>query len=98
MGKKPVAAVAPRRPELEQEVAVSEGIMGMDRKLKGGIMGTDRKLKDPEQEEKGGIPAAAISKGLFPQGWVGSPLTRVPEDRVSRARCGMRAIGSPLLP
>ena len=25
----------------------------------------DRKLKDPEQEEKGGIPAAATSKGLL---------------------------------
>ena len=27
-------------------------------------MGMDRKLKDPEKEEKGGIPAAATSKGL----------------------------------
>ena len=69
-----MAAMLPRRPEPEQEVAVS-----------GGIMGTDRKLKDPEQEEKGGIPAAATSKGLFPQGWVGGLLTRVPEERALRA-------------
>ena len=34
-------------------------------------MGMDGKFKDPEQEEKGGIPAAATSKGLFPEGSVG---------------------------
>ena len=39
VGKKPVAAVPLGRPEPEQEVAVSGGIMGMDRKLKGESWG-----------------------------------------------------------
>ena len=81
-----MAAVPPGRPELEQEVAVS-----------GGIIGTDGKLKDPEEKEEGRIPAAATSKGLFPQRRVGGPLTRIPEERASCARCGTCAIGSPSL-
>ena len=44
-----MAAVPPGRPEPEQEVAVSGGIMGMDRKLKGESWGRTG-LKDPEQE------------------------------------------------
>ena len=35
VGEKPVAAVPPGRPEPEQEVAISGGIMGTGRKLKG---------------------------------------------------------------
>ena len=53
---------------------------------------------DAEQEEKGVIPAAATSKGFYPQGWVRRLLThRVPEERALHATCGTRAIGSPSL-
>ena len=67
-----MAAVPPRRPQPEQEVAVP-----------GGIMGMDKDLKDPEQEEKGGIPAAATSKGL---------------PRARRKGFACRAISWPSLP
>ena len=80
-----MAAVPPGRPEPEQEVAVSGGNHGDGQEVKGGIMGTDRKLKDPEQEEKGRLPAAATSKSLS--------CAR----RALCASCGMHAIGSPSL-